>query len=74
MADDDNEVYDVEKILELRLTEDGQKEYLIRWKDYDASEDSWQAADDISAAALHKFNTRTATRGRGRPPKKKGGK
>lgn len=74
LADDDNEVYDVEKILELRLTEDGQKEYLIRWKDYDASEDSWQAADDISAAALHKFNTRTATRGRGRPPKKKGGK
>jgi hypothetical protein len=51
-AEGDATEYDVEKILAVRPTEDGQKEYLIRWLGYDSSHDSWEPPECVSDDAL----------------------
>lgn len=41
------ESYAIEKILDSRRTDDGQLEYLIKWKDSPESDNSWQLVGDL---------------------------
>jgi hypothetical protein len=55
----DNE-YEIERIMRSRIRADGRKEYLIRWKGYDRSEDTWEPASGLTMAkeALQDFEDR----------------
>lgn len=79
---DSDDVYEVNKILDKRLREDGTWEYLISWRGYAQSEDSWEPGANISGDLLKKYwkDTNMTTkrhkaddtgvvkkRGRGRP-------
>ena len=48
---DDGEVYEVEKILDTRL-ERGKKQYFIKWKNYPASENTWEPSDNVDCPDL----------------------
>lgn len=37
----------IEKIIRSRENSNGQLEYLIKWKDFPESENSWQSIDDL---------------------------
>lgn len=39
--------YAIEKILDSRVDKNSRPEYLIRWKNYPESEQSWQSVDDL---------------------------
>ena len=50
MSDDEEEDFEVEKILEKRLTKKGKIEYLVKWKNFDdPSETSWEPAANLKA-------------------------
>ncbi|SMY28056.1 unnamed protein product [Zymoseptoria tritici ST99CH_1A5] len=61
-AGEDNE-YEVEAILAERVDELNNREYLIKWKDYDWSENSWEAAVNISPAAMRAYRRRMGQKG-----------
>src|SRR5262245_9277284 len=50
------EEHEVEEILDSRLQQ-GQLEYLIRWKGYSSEEDTWELEENVnnSAALVYKF-------------------
>jgi hypothetical protein len=50
-SDADDSEWDVESIL-ARRRKNGRVEYKVRWAGFDASEDSWEAEQNISAEAL----------------------
>lgn len=41
------EQYAIEKILDSRVDKNSRPEYLIQWKNYPESEQSWQSVDDL---------------------------
>jgi hypothetical protein len=49
------DVYQVDKVLERRQSEQGQWEYLVSWKGYPEEENSWEPAPNLSATTLKKF-------------------
>ena len=50
MSDDEEVDFEVEKILEKRLTKKGKIEYLVKWKNFeDPSETSWEPAANLRA-------------------------
>ena len=51
---DEERVYRVEAILDVR-TKRRQKEYLIKWEGYPSSDNSWEAAKNISAKLVAEF-------------------
>lgn len=51
--------YEVETILKHKKTNDGLK-YLIRWKGYDSSEDTWEKECNLNCPQILKKYTRTA--------------
>lgn len=56
MADETDEVYEIEKIVKKR-TRKGKSEYLIKWKDYPEEENTWEAEENIYAKdMLDEFN------------------
>ncbi|KAE9553292.1 hypothetical protein FO519_003505 [Halicephalobus sp. NKZ332] len=46
------ETYQVEKILGKRITNTGEVEYKIRWKDFDSSYDSWEPSNNCNCPNL----------------------
>ncbi|XP_055317348.1 heterochromatin protein 1-like [Sitodiplosis mosellana] len=42
-----SECYAIEKVLDSRLNGESKREYLIKWKDFPESENSWQSVDDL---------------------------
>ena len=62
---DDTE-WDVESIL-ARRKKNGRIEYKVRWVGFDASEDSWEPEENISAEALELWQVRHRTVGELRP-------
>jgi len=40
------ELFEVERILDMRLTENGAQEYFVKWKGYDESESTWETKKD----------------------------
>ena len=51
---EDTEEYEVERILDMRNTTSGQQEYLIKWKNYDESENSWEPTKNLNCDYLVK--------------------
>lgn len=50
MSDDEEDDFEVEKILEKRLTKKGKIEYLVKWKNFeDPKETSWEPAANLKA-------------------------
>ena len=49
-GDDEAPLYTIEQIIDHKMTKDGKK-YLVRWKDYDEDEDTWESADNIEEDA-----------------------
>jgi len=50
-ADEEEEAYEIEKIMDKRIVKGKKVEYLIKWKNYDAPEDNtWEPADALEVA------------------------
>jgi hypothetical protein len=47
----DRESYEIEKLLDHRLTENGYK-YLVKWKNYSEKANSWVKAKDFNSQKL----------------------
>jgi hypothetical protein len=56
------DVYEVEKILDTRTTPNGQQEYLIKWKGYSDTDNSWEPTENLRCpgelARFHRRNPR----------------
>lgn len=64
--------WEVEKIIDIQYNEDGTKNYLIRWKGCDASQDTWEPEDNVDSPELvEAFMSKTDS---DEAPKKKGRK
>ena len=50
--ENDPDVYEVEKLLDTRITNNGQQEYLIKWKGYGAEENSWVPTENLDCPRL----------------------
>ncbi|CBY18069.1 unnamed protein product [Oikopleura dioica] len=48
--DSTEEEWEVEKILDIRLDDDGDKEYLVHWKEYPESEATWEPIENLEGA------------------------
>lgn len=44
---DEEQDWEVENIIDVCYNEDGTKSYLIRWKGYDPSHDSWEPESNV---------------------------
>merc|ERR1711936_1518045 len=53
--------YGVESVVSKRETEEGKVEYLVKWKGYDASENTWEPVEnlDSSQELIDEFEGRT---------------
>ncbi|CAO3681071.1 unnamed protein product [Rhizopus stolonifer] len=54
-SDDESEYYEVEKLLNHHLYEDGEYEYLIKWKDYSDENNTWEAESNISENLIEAY-------------------
>ena len=54
---EDTEGYEVEKILDMRNTTKGQQEYLVKWKNYDESENSWEPTRNLNCGVSWNSST-----------------
>ena len=50
-----DDVFEVDRILDRRKNDLGVWEYLVKWKDYPESSNSWEPGPSITAAALKEF-------------------
>lgn len=48
----ENEEFEVERILEVHHKRDGTREFLVSWKGYPASENSWEPEENMTCAGL----------------------
>ena len=46
----EEEEWEVEKILDIRLDDDGDKEYLVHWKEYPENEATWEPMEHLEGA------------------------
>jgi hypothetical protein len=79
-----DDVYEVDHIVENRQDDQGQWEYLVKWKGYGEEENSWEKAPNISSNTLQQFwkrkgltnlrnrKAKTPVKRRGRPSKRGG--
>ena len=44
--------YDVDKVLGMRTTSKGEKEYLVHWKGYDSKHDTWEPRRNMNDRCL----------------------
>lgn len=52
--EEDDKEYTVEQVLDKRVDEDGDVEYLVKWKDYDESWNSWEPLENLAHLAVFK--------------------
>ena len=50
-------IYYVEKIVDVR-EKDGVKEYFVKWKDFDASQNTWEKTDNLNPILVDDFEKR----------------
>lgn len=48
----DEEEYEVEKIIHHRKFSNGDVEYLVRWKGYGSDDDTWEKESNLTSSAL----------------------
>merc|ERR1711963_625712 len=53
--------YEVESVVSKRETEEGKVEYLVKWKGYDASDNTWEPIENLesSQGLIDEFEGRT---------------
>merc|ERR1712107_831225 len=53
--------YEVESVVSKRETEEGKVEYLVKWKGYDASDNTWEPIDNLESSQelIDEFEGRT---------------
>lgn len=49
---DENEDYEVERILDVYVHRDNKRDFLIRWKGYSSKSDSWEPEDNLDCTEL----------------------
>lgn len=49
---DENEDWEVEKIIDVRYHRDKSREFLIRWKNYSSNSDTWEPEAHLSCSEL----------------------
>jgi hypothetical protein len=52
----ENEYWEVDEILDSRMLQPGTMEYLIRWKGYSSSHDSWVTEKNLTRELVNNFN------------------
>ncbi len=52
MMSSDEEEYIVEKVVDVRVTADGKKQYLLKWKNYPSSQNTWEPEEHLNCSAL----------------------
>ena len=54
--------YEVESVVSKRETEEGKVEYLVKWKGYDASDNTWEPVENLESSQelIDEFEGRTA--------------
>ena len=45
---EDDHIYEVEKIIDKRVTKSGREEWLVKWKGWDLSASTWHSMKDLS--------------------------
>ncbi|XP_011310703.1 heterochromatin protein 1 [Fopius arisanus] len=53
-AKEDNAEYEVERIIDVYFKKNGKREFLIRWKGFKPSEDTWEPEDNLNCPDLIK--------------------
>ncbi|UJR33540.1 hypothetical protein I4U23_020982 [Adineta vaga] len=51
-SDLDEELYTVEKIIKMRTTKKGKVQYLLKWKGFSESENTWEPAENLECPEL----------------------
>lgn len=51
-ASDDQEEYEVDKIIQMRFKKDGSREFLVHWKRWSAHYDSWEPEANLSCPEI----------------------
>lgn len=49
---DENEDYEVERILDVHIQRNNKREFLIRWKGYSSKSDSWEPEENLDCKEL----------------------
>jgi hypothetical protein len=49
--------YEIEKIVRERKDDDGEVYYLIKWKNYSSSHNTWEPAENIPETTIERYNT-----------------
>lgn len=49
---DENEDYEVEKVLDVHIQRNNKREFLIRWKGYSSKSDSWEPEENLDCKDL----------------------
>jgi len=58
--EEDDEVFEVEKILDKRTNSEGKTEYLCKWKNYDEEDNTWEEGDTLNCDGIIKeFNEKS---------------
>jgi hypothetical protein len=69
-AEDEEEEWDVEEVLDSRTTDKGQMEYLIKWLDYGPEDNSWEPVKNLHCPEkLEEFHRRNPDRPKTQDPK-----
>lgn len=53
-SDEDNDIFDVENILDDKLVTSTERYYLVHWKKYDSSHDTWERESNLSCPGILK--------------------
>lgn len=55
--EDDEEYYEIEKILKKKVKENGEVTYLIKWFGYDKEHDTWEPASGLPTELVDEYES-----------------